>query len=209
MIPARHHKLSIALVRLFYRFRFRTGFSRVRIIDPLHFAERPLILIGNHFSWWDGFFADHINAKLFHRKLHIMMLEEQLKPRMFLNKAGAFSIDPGKRDMIESIEYSAEILRNPENILVMYPQGEIQSMHRQLFTFNPGITRIYRKFVQKAASPDLCLVFYTALPDYLSESRPSVNIYLKEFPSIYLNNTKQLEAAFQSFYFSCTHKQDQ
>ena len=136
-----------------------------------------------------------------------MMLEEQLKPRMFLNKAGAFSINPGTRDMITSLEYSTEILKDPGNILVIYPQGEIQSMHRQQFSFNSGISSIYRKHILRGGSQDLCLVFYVALTDYLSDSKPTVNIFLKEFPAVYLNNIKQLEASFQAFYMSCIQKQ--
>jgi hypothetical protein len=51
------------------------------------------------------------------------MPEEQLATRMFLNKAGAFSIKPGSRSAIESLNYASSLLYEPENLVVVFPQG--------------------------------------------------------------------------------------
>jgi 1-acyl-sn-glycerol-3-phosphate acyltransferase len=154
--------------------------------------ELPVFMIGNHFSWWDGFIALHINQKLFHRKFHIMMLEDQLRDRMFLNKAGAYSIRKGHRSMIETFNYTHLLLRDPQNMVVMYPQGKIYSLHDHPFTFEKGWYRIIEKLEQPVQ-----IIFYHALVDYYSNRKPTLNIYVYSCDQETLG-ADQIEASFNS-----------
>jgi 1-acyl-sn-glycerol-3-phosphate acyltransferase len=133
----------------------------------------PVFMIGNHFSWWDGFIALNINQRYFRKKFHIMMLEEQLRDRMFLNKSGAFSLNKGHRSMVETFSYTRELLDDPGNLVVMYPQGKIFSMHDQPYVFEKGWFRIIERLEQPVQ-----LVFYYALVDYFSHRKPTMNIYV-------------------------------
>ena len=150
----------------------------------------PVFMIGNHFSWWDGFIALNINQQYFRKKFHIMMLEEQLRDRMFLNKSGAYSLNKGQRSMVETFSYTRELLSDPGNLVVMYPQGKIYSMHDQPYVFEKGWYRIIERMEQPVQ-----MVFYYALVDYFSHRKPTLNIYVYTHDHPY-GAADQVEAAF-------------
>ncbi len=150
----------------------------------------PVFMIGNHFSWWDGFIALNINQRFFRRKFHIMMLEEQLRDRMFLNKSGAYSLSKGQRSMVETFSYTRELLSDPGNLVVMYPQGKIYSMHDQPYVFETGWYRIIERMEQPVQ-----MVFYYALVDYFSHRKPTMNIYVYTHDHPY-GGAARVEAAF-------------
>ena len=135
-----------------------------------------MLMLGNHISWWDGFLAQYVNIELFNRKLHIMMLEEQLEKRMFLNKTGAYSIKKGDRSAVESLRYSSDLLKDPNNLVILFPQGKIHSMFDFPVTFEKGWHRI----VTNLEGP-VQVVFFITLIDYFSSSKPQLNIYLYNY----------------------------
>jgi len=173
----------------------RLHFDQLTIKGEFHDRGLPVLLIGNHFGWWDGFIANLLNMRIFHRRFHVMMLEEQLQSRMFLNKAGAYSICPGKRSVLESLAYTANLLNVPENLVVLYPQGEFQSIHDLPVRFQTGINKVLSR--QKAP---LHLVFYVALTDYFSRRKPSLTIYFREFDTESEGRVKTLEEAYNEFH---------
>lgn len=98
-----------------------------------------LLILPNHFSWWDGFFIYLINELYFKREFKIMMLEEQLKNYPLFKYAGAYSINPGKPiSAKESLTYSLELLKSPNNSVVFYPQGEIRQYDDLPLNVNRG-----------------------------------------------------------------------
>lgn len=177
-------------------------FRKVAIHDEFEDRGKAVLLVGNHFSWWDGFFAYYLNSKLLKRKIYVMMLEEELRKRMFLNKAGAFSVKKGSRSVIESINYAASVLDDPGNMLVMYPQGEIQSVYTMPLKFEKGIGDIIRR-----AKGDFQLIFYAALVDYFSFRRPSLSFYLKEHEVKEGFDDGSIESEFNDFFNNSTERQ--
>jgi 1-acyl-sn-glycerol-3-phosphate acyltransferase len=136
----------------------------------------PILLIGNHISWWDGFIPYELNRQLFKRNFHIMMLEEELRKVRFFRHLGAFSINPGTRSAFDSLDYASNILRGKDNILVVYPQGEIQSQYNEEIRFRKGWFRI----IKNAVNP-VKIIFMANLTDYMSHRKPALNIYLAEY----------------------------
>ncbi len=201
MIYARHTKLHTAFFRYYSGYLMRKNFRAVSFVDDHGPTEKPLLIIGNHFSWYDGFFMNYYNNKILKKKFHVMMLEEQLQGRMFLNKSGAFSINPGTRDIIESLNYSAEILNDPCNMLLMYPTGEIQSSYKSSFRFMKGLDKIL-------AGNNAEIRFYACMIDYFSERKPSVWIYFHVAASTH-RSTPELEKDYNDFYHSCILRQNE
>jgi 1-acyl-sn-glycerol-3-phosphate acyltransferase len=190
MIKARHHWFYYPFFRLYSRYLPRWDFRAVNLHSDLKDKRLPVFMVGNHFSWWDGFLALHINMETFKRKFHIMMLEEQLENRMFLNKAGAYSIKRGSRSMIESLNYTNALLADAGNMVVMFPQGAIQSIHDQPQRFEKGWYRV----IDRLHGP-VQFIFYHALVDYYSHRKPTLNIFLYEYD--YAGGTaSDAEAAF-------------
>ena len=67
--------------------------NRLNLLVDFNDRNLPVLLISNHISWWDGFWAMYINLKVLKRKFHFMMLEEQLRKYWFFNYTGGFSVN--------------------------------------------------------------------------------------------------------------------
>lgn len=187
MIKAAHNRLYEAFLGSYLHVHMRFAFRRIRINADYSDHGGSLLLIGNHFSWWDGFIARHVNNKLLHKQLHLMMDEDQLEKRKFLSKLGAFSIRRASRSAIESLDYAADILQSPRNLVVLYPQGRFQSLHQQPLSFEKGWFRIIKK-----APQHMQIFFMAVLVDYFASPRPSLTIYLQNA----LHNTSRNTGKF-------------
>ena len=161
---------------------------------------KSVLVLANHFSWWDGFFIYELNQKYFKKRFHVMMLEDQLKKNSFLRSAGAYSINKNDpRKSIESLAYSAELLENPKNLVLMFPQGQIESNHAHQLTFQKGVKRIIsdRKPME--------VIFCINLTDYQSNRKPTLYSYLEKYEGRF--EVGELESSFHEFYAKCKEKQ--
>lgn len=204
MIPAKHHPLLLSLFRPYIFWRMRRRFRPLRIQGRWLDRGGPVLLIGNHFSWWDGFFGLYLNQRIFKRKLHVMMLEEQLKNRMFLSRLGAFSIKKNARSALESLYYARALLDHRENLLLLFPQGRFESQHRFPLRFEKGWFRILHQ-----PPKDLQVVFMACLPDYFEQPRPSLDIYITQAPPPALSGHEALAGAYNDFLLDAIEKQQQ
>jgi len=202
MIKSQHRFFHVWFFRLFTFVKLHRHFRSITLKGRFEDQGFPVLMIGNHFSWWDGFIANYINFKILRRKFHIMMLEEQLAKRRFLNNAGAFSIKKGGRSAIESLDYSAELLQKKGNLVVLYPQGEFQSIYVRPVEFEKGIRFIASKIDQK-----FHLIFYAALLDYFSYTKPSLVIYILELPQEIASDPARLESEYNDFLGQCILQQ--
>lgn len=159
--------------------------------------DKPVLLISNHFSFWDGFIHIMLNRRTFKRKVNIMMLHEQLSKRKFLRYTGAFSIDKGNRGVIEGLRHSVELLKDKNNMLLMFPQGEIQSLYTRNFTFERGLEFIVRN------SPDIQILFNINLINFFSDRKPTLTMYLKEYTPQTSETIANLQQEYNLFALEC------
>jgi len=142
---AKHAAWADFVFRRYLRGLFRKSFHALRLIGdvPEPPPHLPVVLIGNHNTWWDGFFPYFLNETYLHRKFFLMMLEEQLARYPFFRKLGAFGIRQGHpRSVMETVTYSASLLRNPQNLLCLYPQGALVPFQARPLGFQRGLQRI-------------------------------------------------------------------
>lgn len=201
IIKARHIAFFVRFFSFYARNGLKRYFNNVRFECDVNVTGRPVLLIGNHFSWWDGFIAYRLNDLFFRKKFHIMMMEEQLKGRLFLNKAGAFSIKRGSRTVVDSLRYTSGLLHDAENMVVVYPQGTITSIHRRPIRFERGVERIIA-----GASDKLIILFYVALPDWFSEMKAGLYVRVIEY-SVRERGVNDLEDAYNIFFDECVSNQ--
>lgn len=161
------------------------------------------MVVGNHFSWWDGFFIYYLNRHYFHRKLYVMMLEEQLRPRMFLSRIGAFSIQPGSKSVVESLAYTVEQCKHPDNLVALFPQGEIESAYTSHFRFEKGL-----RFILNRSASQLQLVFVASLVDYYSHPKPSLTIAMEEYVDWGTPEIETVEEAYNDFFQRAVQRQN-
>lgn len=153
-------------------------------------------MIANHVSWWDGFWVSYLNLKRFRRKFHFMMKQEQLQKFPFFQKTGGYSVKKGSRSIMESLDYTAELLRNPGNAVVLFPQGSIRSVYTRDFRFEKGIEKILERTGKK-----IQLILVANLMEYFSHPKPDLYVYFMEYQEDDFS-TAAVEHAYNEFYDS-------
>lgn len=167
-------------------------------------ADKSVLLIPNHFSWWDGFILYYLNNKLFKKRFHIMILEGTVSKVFFLKYMGAFSISKNSKGLIESLNYAAELLQDPQNLVVIFPQGKLYSNFVQQVDFDKGILRVIDKTQQKTQ-----LIFSATFIEYFEHKKPGVNVYVNKSAVNSFNNIHQLTEAYQQHYEAARQQQTQ
>jgi hypothetical protein len=147
MIKADHKKYARWIFIPYMNRILKKNFSHFHLANE--FPKIPLnaglVITPNHISWWDGFFAEFLFSKLLNRKLHIMMLEEQLKKYWFFKKLGAYSIQPDSiRSILETAKYTKELIIDAGKFVITYPQGEIESFEKRPLTLKEGLKYFIR-----------------------------------------------------------------
>lgn len=201
MLKAKHHFLINTFFRLYTRWMVWRRFGSPVVNGTVEYRNASILLIANHVSWWDGFWLAWLNDKLFKRKFHFMMLESQLRKFWFFNFTGGYSVKNQSHSIIETLQYTCQLLSKPENAVLMFPQGKIQSMHQQTFHFEKGV-----EWILKHCEHPVQLVFVCNLVDYGSNPKPSLTLYTKEYKDGF-NDVASIEAAYNEFYRESIHKQ--
>lgn len=199
MLKAKHNFLIYKFFKNYSIRKTNKVFERVNMVGNFNDKQRPVLVICNHISWWDGFWIMYLNLKILHRKFHFMMLEDQLKKYWFFNYSGGFSVQKKSRSVIESLNYTIELLNDKENMVLIFPQGKIHSLHNSNIKFEKGLEWISNK------TNDIQILQVANLVDYFSQPKPSLFMYLEEYNSN--NKLLTIEKSYQQFYLQCIEKQ--
>jgi len=194
---ASHHPVIYPFFQCYTLWKIKRNFSGVFINGDYSEKNLPVLLISNHVSWWDGFWAMYLSMKSFHRKFYYMMLEEQLKKNMFLNKTGGYSIKKDSRSILETLDYTAELLSDKKNLVLMFPQGKIESIYTPAIRFEKGIEHILKKVKGR-----IQILFLVNLIDYFSNPKPGLYIYFREYEGSDFDS-KNLQKEYNDFYAAC------
>jgi 1-acyl-sn-glycerol-3-phosphate acyltransferase len=201
MIPAKHSYWFQALFMLYLRYIAWRDFHKIQIIGKFEDKGLPLLVIANHMSWWDGFWILLLNRKIMKRKFYVMMLEDQLRQHPFLRKLGAFSIRKRSKSAIDTLQYAAKLLNNPGNLLLVFPQGEIQSQHKHSFQFQMGWGRVFDNLDQP-----IQILMVANIVDYFSERKPTLQQYLMTLENTTRFVCPDLQNSYNRFYEDCLKK---
>ncbi|HPT13699.1 MAG TPA: lysophospholipid acyltransferase family protein [Bacteroidales bacterium] len=201
ILRAKHHFVIYPFFKWYSRRIVRRNFQEVVYNGDFKDKGLPILLISNHTTWWDGFWAMVLNLDIFRRKFHFMMLEEQLRRHRYFNYSGGFSVKKGARSAAESIAYCAELLSEPGNLVLLFPQGVLTSVHQRQPSFQKGVERILSQ-----VQHDVQVIFAAHLTDYLSHKKPTLYIYYEEY---LLNDysLQCLEEGYRNFLNRCTDQQ--
>ncbi|MBN1413547.1 MAG: lysophospholipid acyltransferase family protein [Bacteroidales bacterium] len=203
ILKAHHHPVVYPFFKWYTRWIVSRKFSRVNISGNFQNKNLPLLLIANHISWWDGFWVSYLNLKAFKRKYYFMMLEKQLKMFPVLNKTGGYSIKKGSKSILESLQYTAGLLKDPQNAVLVFPQGRIQSIYAASFTFEKGIGKLLEMI-----DNNIQILFIVNLVDYLSCRDPGLYIFFTEYTG-QSDDIVSLQNDYNAFYATCISEQQQ
>ncbi|QIA09020.1 lysophospholipid acyltransferase family protein [Draconibacterium halophilum] len=171
-------------------------FQSFSINGEIHDKGLPILLICNHVSWWDGIWTLYANQQLFKRKYHFMMLEEELRKNWFFQYTGGFSIKKNSKSVIETFHYTAELLSDAQNLVLLFPQGKIKSIYQDNLVFEKGIEKILQR-----TKNDIQIIFQANLIDYFADAKAHAFFNLLHYNGSH--QLKELENAYNTFYKKC------
>ncbi len=161
-------------------------------IDP----NKSLLLVANHFSYWDSLILFVVSRTLFKKKFHVMAREDTTLALRFVRYGGVFSVKKGSRDLLASLNYAAELLKDPQNMVLIFPQGKLHANFVDEIHFEKGIGRI-----MDAASGNFQLIFAATFVQYLRHKKPTATVYLQNNAGGQISSA-ELEKKYQEFYAS-------
>jgi len=169
-IPMFFVRLGIGPLLWFYRRRF----NKMIINDIDIKAGHSYILMCNHFGFLDGFFAYYLCFKLIKKQqklkhIYTMSVKKQMEKNWWLKYSGSFSVEPGKRSVAESLDYAASLLNEPGNLLIYYPQGNLESAYIRHIEFKDGIYEIVTR-----TKGNCQLIWGSVLLEYFESTKQSV-----------------------------------
>lgn len=167
-------------------------------------ADHSILLLANHFGWWDGFLLYWLNYKLLKKKFHIMILEDTVKRVFFLKYMGAFSVVKNSRSMIESLNYASELLQDPQNLVLVFPQARLYSNFVDDIHFERGLLKII-----KQAAGKFQYMFAATFIEYFQHKKPTINVYVQKQPDAAAKSIEELKQMFQQHYESAKLLQTQ
>ncbi|MFT4679503.1 MAG: hypothetical protein ACI84C_002688 [Flavobacteriales bacterium] len=204
MIKADHTRFYTWLYEIYSSFLIKLVFRNIRLIGNSSASKNlPILMIANHFSWWDGFIQMRLNLCVFKKKFHFMMLEEEMVKSKILHKAGACSVSKGSRGILETLQHLVEVLKKPENSYLFFPQGGIESLYTYPYTFERGGLN----YILKNVKNDFQFVFNVNLVDYSSHKRPELSVYYKTYNLNNSTTAQQVEKDYNEFAHECLIKQ--
>lgn len=178
------------------------NFASIRFLNsPDINPEQACLVLMNHYSFNDGAILHRLNRQLLKKQFRVMVVEEQLKDFIPLKYVGCFSVRKASREVIESLTYAAELLKDPGNMLGIYPQGEVYSQHLERIHFENGLSVI----LKKSSDTPFQVIFGVTLLDYLDSFKPHARVYLKEYNGD--RDLAKMELAYNEFYASCKNSQ--
>ena len=196
IIKAKHNFIIHPIFKQFSRVMINRHFASVEVIGDIETSsDRSVLLLSNHTAWWDGFWHLYLNMKIFKKKFHFMMLEEQLRKHWYFNYTGGFSVNKSAKSVIETIQYSAELLSHPENLVLIFPQGKIESIHKQSIDFEKGV----QKIIERTDRSNLQIIYLVNSIDYFINKKPILYHYIKEYKGSDTNYLV-LEKSYNAFF---------
>jgi 1-acyl-sn-glycerol-3-phosphate acyltransferase len=167
-------------------------------------SDKSVLLLANHFSWWDGFLMYYLNHNLFKKRFHVMVIEETVQKVSFFKYMGAFSVQKNSRDVVASLNYSAELLNDPQNLVLIFPQGKLFSNFTGEVVFEKGLVKV----IQHAAGKFQTVLAATFIEN-LQYKKPTASVYLTVADISGSESIAELQQVYQKHYYNAKKQQTQ
>jgi 1-acyl-sn-glycerol-3-phosphate acyltransferase len=164
----------------------KSNFQEVKFNAVEVDKNKSVLLLANHFSWWDGFLMYYINHRVLKKRFHVMVIEETVQKVSFFKYLGAFSVSKNSRDMLASLNYAAKLLNDPQNLVLIFPQGKLYSNFTDKVSFEKGLSRI-----METAAGKFQTVMAATFIENLQYKKPTASVYLKAVSRVAGEGTPQ------------------
>jgi 1-acyl-sn-glycerol-3-phosphate acyltransferase len=160
-LKPRYSALAFRCFDLFFKPWRARRLTRTRIAGlPRQLPrDRPLLLVANHTSWWDGFLLRDVHTALRPRApMYSVMTEAELQRLPLLRLLGAVPLRQASADSLRRLlsGLRAATRERPDTSVLFFPQGRIWPAWRRPLDFHRGV-----EVVARALAP--CYVLPVAL----------------------------------------------
>ena len=165
--------------RLIVRVWFQFHFASVLTLNTepfTHAAETtPLIIYGNHSSWWDPMIAVLLAAKLMPQRSHYAPIDEtSLAEHGILGKIGIFPVDIHSPRGARQFFLASLTILQQRGVLWITPQGRFADTRETDLAFKPGLASVASRFGRCTLIP--LATEYT----FWNERRPQALVHFGE-----------------------------
>ena len=130
-----------------------------------------------------------------------MILEETALKEAPLMYVGAFSVNRGSKDIVESLNFAAKLLDVPDNLVLIFPQGKLYSNMIEEVIFERGVMNIIKK------ANNFQLVFAATFIENFNNFKPVANVHLKPENSGDFKDIDTLQQAYRQHYMQARQQQ--
>ena len=176
---------------------YKIGFNTIEIDQ-----SKSILLIANHFSLWDGVVLYWVMKQLSTKKFHVMLLEETSKKEPMLKYGGAFSVSKGSKEIIQSLNYAVELLAEPANLVLIFPQGKLYSNFVDGVHFEKGVMKIMNE-----AQGHFQLIYAATFIENFQHKKPTATVYLHNETNCTFENIAMLTGSYQQHYNTSRQQQ--
>lgn len=134
----------------------------------------------------------------------MMVLEETAKKVGFLKYLGAFGVQKNAKSLVESLEFAGQLLDNPDNLVLIFPQGKLFSGNIKTINFEKGISKIIQ-----ASTKKFDYIFAAILIDYFAKRKASIRVYLENWEAPAYTSLQVLKNAYNKHYESALRQQSE
>jgi len=204
MIYPQKNWLLRGMVDGYINYAVKRNFHKVNFNEVELKADKSVLLIANHFSIWDGMLLYNTLNQFSGKNFHVMLLEDTAIKEPMLKYVGAFSIHKGNRDILKALNYAAQLLADPNNLVLIYPQGKLYSNFSDELTFEKGVLRIMER-----AAGKFQLIYATTFIENFNHKKPTANVYLLAETQNNFDSITALQTSYQQHYNASRQQQTQ
>jgi len=202
MLEPRQNKLVYQFFSWYIKRIISSDFQELKFNRTEFSKDQAILLLANHSSWWDGFLMFQINRLYFKKKFHVMITEENYRKVWFLKYLGSFSVKKNSRSAIETLEYAGKLLNNPDNLVLIFPQGKLYSGHVDEIQFQKGLINLINSSNRKFQ-----YIFAASFIDYFEYRKPMLTCYLQEWKGAEFTSLQLIKSAYNKHYETSRQKQ--
>ncbi|WGQ12307.1 1-acyl-sn-glycerol-3-phosphate acyltransferase [Pedobacter gandavensis] len=202
MYPSRKSKLIFQFFSWYSAYIIKKDFSSYTY-DRLEVKEdEAILLLANHFSWWDGFLMFQLNKVVFKKEFHVLVSEEDYQRRWYLKYLGAFASKVKGKDVVKTLAYAGQLLDDPQNLVLLFPQGKLYTSYVSNISFEKGVMQLIN-----ASKKKFQVVFSATFTDYFDKRKPMAKSYLCTWVAEEYISLQLLKREYNKHYNGAIHRQ--
>jgi len=157
--------------------------------------DEAILLLSNHSGWWDGFLMFQLNKVVFKKQFHVLVTDKVYHKQWYLKFLGAFAAENRGKDVVDTLTYAGQLLDDPSNLLLVFPQGKLYTSYINTISFEKGVMQLIN-----ASRKKFQIVFSATLTDYFDKRRPAATSYLDQWEAEEYVSLQLLKREFNKHY---------